>query len=170
MVDCAFKDLPEIFGDVHLEIKRVAESIRKLALLVPPDDLYKNVSSDRLYQMAMEEADESERREKLAFKKLQNVGRSGDPPSLADSNRRYIRFSFWREFTECCLNQIEYLRAELIKRVGPTAIDQEEMSSFKGPGGGITEMNPTITSVSAVHFYIPKFRQLAQKLKDKKSN
>ena len=146
------------------------EPIRNLALLTPPDNLYKDISNDRLYQMAMEEADEGESREQVAFKQLQDSGRADWLSGMADGNRRFLRFKFWSEFRECCLNQIVYLRAELIKRIGPTAIDQEEMRLFNGSNSLTNQKDPENTSISAVISYIPKFRRLAQKLKDKKEN
>lgn len=92
-------------------------------------------------------------------------------PSPITSNsatQRRTTILFLSEFRDCCLNQIEYLRAELTQRIGPTAIDQEEMLYFNGPIIGITEMDqePRM-SISAVLEYIPKFRELIQKLKRK---
>ena len=149
----AAKDVPKTAGNIHGEIIAIAEAIRKLALLTPPDNLYSQLSNERLYEMAIQEAGNSENRDNTAFKKLQV------DPDNRDAERAFF---FW-DFKQCCLNQIEFLRAVLIKRIGPYAIDQDEMLYFNGRDVGITNDNPE-ASISAVHNYIPKFRELAAKL------
>jgi hypothetical protein len=69
--------LPEMFGNIHHGIQQIAQSIRKLSLLTPPDSLYKDVSDERLYQMAIDEANSSDNRVQLAYKKL-----SDDPQNV----------------------------------------------------------------------------------------
>lgn len=148
--------LSEMFGNTHATIQEIATSIRKLALLTPPDDLYKNVSNERLYQMAMDVATNAEAKAKTAADKIY----------VPQANANAERYFFYSDFRECCLSQIEYLRAEIIRRVGPGAIDTEEMRDFNG-FGGITELEAYPSgSISAVLRYVPEFKKLAQHLKD----
>lgn len=142
------KDLSAIYGNVDWGIQNIADGIRKLAMLVPPDSLYAGLADGRLYQMAVDEANNSEKRARTALDRM-----SADPRN-ADAQR----FFFYSDFKGCCLNQIVYLRAELIRRIGPSAIDQDEMRAFDG----ITDMKPN-ASISSVLDYIPRFRQLAAK-------
>lgn len=62
---------------------------------------------------------------------------------------------------------MQYLRAELMKRLGPSANDTDEMRAFNGLDG-FTEMekNPS-SSISVVSEYSPYFRRLAIELKRK---
>jgi len=155
LLDSSLKDLPEMSGNTDAFITKIDQSIGKLSFLTPPDDLYKGISNERLYALSISEADTANEKVQTAFRKLG-----------ADSkNARATRFFFYSDFTRCCLNQIEYLRAELIKRIGPSAIDQEEMFSFNGPSG-LTEIDSE-SSISTVLDYLPKFRQIAEKLKGK---
>ncbi len=146
----------DIFGDVDAAIKLMANSIRKLALLVPPEGLYRDISDAQLAQIAIEEANKMDEMTGEAIEKLK---KSSSPDS--------IRFFFSTDFGDCCLNQVQYLRAELIKRLGPSAYDSREMILFNGPYG-FTDMgkNP-LNSIQDVISYSPYFRHLAIKLKRK---
>ncbi|MGH9434101.1 MAG: hypothetical protein ACRD3T_21440, partial [Terriglobia bacterium] len=155
-LEAVYKHLPEISGNVDTVIGSIAESIRKLAILTPPKDLYKDVSNVRLSQTALEEADNMEQRAMTASSEL-----SGPQPPAA------VREYFYDEFKECCLSQVVYLRAELMRRLGPAAQDPEEMRAFNGTGG-IAEIDKHPTDcLAAVLHYAPRFRELARKMRDK---
>lgn len=53
MLGSVSEHLPEMFGNTHSTIQEISKSIRRLALLVPPDNLYKEVSDDRLYELVI---------------------------------------------------------------------------------------------------------------------
>jgi hypothetical protein len=146
----------DIFGNVDAAIKEMADSIHKLVLLVPPQGLYKSVSDANLAQIVIEEADRMDEMTKDAMNKMQ-----------ASSSPDSVRLFFEADFRDCCLNQVEYLRAELMKRLGPSAYDTPEMSAFNGHDG-LTEMekNPS-GSIATVLEYVPHFRRLGIRLKRK---
>jgi hypothetical protein len=55
----------------------------------------------------------------------------------------------------------------MLERLGPVGIDNEEMSAFNGRGG-ITEVEQHLESeLSSVLWYMPRFRAMAAKLKEK---
>jgi hypothetical protein len=147
-----------IFGNIDKTIKEIADSIHKLALLVPPEGLYNDLSDPRLVQMAMDEANKMD---EMTHNAMQELSTNQTPDA--------VRFFFYSQFRDCCLNQVEYLRAELMKRLGPSAYDTDEMNAFNG-FNGLTEMekNPG-GSIATVLEYAPKFRRLVIRLKRKAS-
>ncbi len=160
MLNALAQESPEaIGGNPYAALRQVADDIRKMALLIPTDSLYKDTSNERLADMALEEADKIDQMTAKTKNELFNK-----PKELWNG----VRSFFYFDFKDCCLNQVEYLRAELIKRLGPAAHDTEEMRMFNGPRIGITEIeeNP-MSSFVAVSAYMPKFRILAEKLKAK---
>ena len=59
------------------------------------------------------------------------------------------------------------MRAELLRRLGPSAYDANEMESFTGSGGlAYMDMRPK-SAIEAVREYAPYFRMLAIELKRK---
>jgi len=154
-LDALYRDpAHNIFGNVDRAIREIADSIRRLVLLVPPEGMYKDVSDGQLTRIALDEANKMDKKTTHAMKELS-----------ADSTPDAVRFFFWSDFRSCCLNQVEYLRAELMKRLGPSAYDTAEMRAFNG-SGGLAEMekNPN-GSIAAVLDYSPYFRHLAIRLK-----
>ena len=152
----SYKYLPNIVGNVDVAIQRIAESIRKLALLCPPRGLYKDVSDGRLAEIAIEEAN---RMDAMTGKAMRELPLTRTPDA--------IRFFFFSEFQQCCLNQVEYLRAELLNRLGPSEFDSREMDAFNG-FNGLTEIDKTPRgSLATVLDYSPHFREIADKLKMK---
>jgi hypothetical protein len=159
-LDSMYTQLPQTVGNVDWAIRIVAESIRNLALLTPPENLYKDVSNDKLVEMSLDETD--------------TVGQmtSGTMSELSTERfgpfREGIRGTFFFKFADCCLTQIEYLRAELMERLGPAGHDIDEMRGFNG-SHGITAIrtDPPGEALATVLDYMPKFRSLAEKLKAK---
>jgi hypothetical protein len=155
-LDAIYTHLPGMAGNVDSLIQEIAATIRKLAVLVPPRDLYAGVSDQQLAATALDQVRSMEERTNEAMTELR-----------ASSIPNGVRSLFSFDFKECCLSQVEYLRAELLKRLGPSAYSSEEMQSFNGTMG-LTEIdtNPT-ASIGAVANYIPHFRRLAILLKHK---
>jgi hypothetical protein len=157
-LESVYRDLPSMVGNVDREIAEVAESIRKLAVLVPPRSLYADFKDDKLAAVALDEAQTMDEKTQKAMEELE--GHEGMPDA--------VRERFFDNFKECCLNQVEYLRAEMLKRLGPSAYDPDEMRSFNGLNFGLTEMDKHPTaSIATVLDYTPHFRRLAIKLKHK---
>jgi pimeloyl-ACP methyl ester carboxylesterase len=152
----SYTHLPTIFGNVDLAIQHIARSVRRLALLCPPAGLYSGMSDAQLAETAIQEADRIDGMTDKAMKEL----RSSRAPDG-------IRWSFFGDFQQCCLNQVEYLRSELLARLGPSAFDSREMDEFNGFNGlADIEMNQKF-SLATVIEYLPRFRALADKLKQK---
>jgi hypothetical protein len=148
-----------MFGNnADAAIRDISRNIHNLALLIPPAGLYKDVSDAQLAQMAIDEANKMDEMTDEAMKRLET---SPSPDSE--------RFFFGSDFRSCCLDQVEYLRSELMKRLGPYANDTDEMREFNGSFGfSFTEMekNPS-ASIRTVLVYSPLFRRLAIKMKRK---
>jgi hypothetical protein len=144
-----------IFGNSDAAIREMGESIRKLALLFPPEGLYNDTSDARLAEMAIEEVGTMDDKAQKAIDGMQAISQDGATQGTLD----FKRFLFWTDFRDCCLDQVEYLRADILKRLGPSACDSYEMRSFNGPGG-VTEMekNPS-GSIATVLDYVPHFRR-----------
>jgi hypothetical protein len=143
-------------NNVDAAISDISRIIHKLSLLIPPAGLYKDVSDAQLAQMAIDEANKMD--EKLDEEKQ----RLDTSPS-----RDAERFFFFTDFRSCCLDQVEYLRAEMMKRLGPSANDTDEMMDFSGVDG-LTEIEKNQSgSIGTVLTYSPRFRRLAIKMKRK---
>jgi hypothetical protein len=155
-LDSLYKNVETIIGNVDAAIGRIAESIRKLAALSPPEGMFKDESDASLADMAIEEANKVGAMTDAAMRRL-------EAQELPDE----VRFSFFSDFKQCCLNQVEYLRAEMLRRLGPSAYDSDEMRSFNG-FNGFTEMEKSPTaSIATALDYAPHFRRLAIRLKRK---
>lgn len=156
-LEVQYKCAGRIFGNVDTIIKRLADSIRNLAALVPPKDLYVGLTDEKLAVMALDEAGTVDDKVRIAMDNLEAHNETPDA----------WRFHFFYDFKECCLNQVEYLRAELLRRLGPSAYDSREMQAFNGVGG-LTEMDKQPTaSIATASEYAPYFRRLAVKMKRK---
>jgi hypothetical protein len=158
ILENVYQNLSATAGNVDAMIVEIAESVRKLAKLVPPRDLYVDMSDERLAAIAVDETHTIDEKTKTAMDELEA---HREPPDA-------VRFRFFYDFKECCLNQVEYLRAEILKRLGPSAYDPDEMRAFNGLNRGLTELERQPTgSISTVLNYAPHFRLLAFKLKRK---
>jgi hypothetical protein len=144
-----------IWGNSDAALREIADSIKTLALLIPPDNLYRNVDNAQLAETSIEEANKLDEMTKDTLKKLE----SSPVPDAA-------RFFFASEFRDCCLNQVQYLRAELIRRLGPPAYDSDEMRAFNDLAQVGEDPN---SAMAVVSFYLPYFRRLAIRLKRKVS-
>jgi hypothetical protein len=155
-LDNLYENIATIIGNVDAAISKIAESIRKLAALSPPEGMFKDESDTSLADIAIEEANKVDAMTEATMQRL-------EAQEIPDA----VRFSFFSDFKQCCLNQVEYLRAEMLRRLGPSAYDSHEMRSFNG-FNGLTEMekNPT-GSIATVLDYAPHFRRLAIRLKRK---
>jgi hypothetical protein len=162
-LDALYKDpAHNMFGNIDAAITRIAESIRTLALLAPPSGLYKDVSDAKLAQIAIEEANKMD---EMTSHAMGELSPRYPPPVPPDAEA--IRFFFMSTFRDCCLNQVQYLRSELMKRLGPSAYDTDEMRAFNGSNGFTEIENNPSASIATVLEYSPHFRRLAIKLKRK---
>jgi hypothetical protein len=157
MLESAYRNLPNTYGNVDAAIAMIADSIRKLSSISPPEGLYKDISDSQLAETALEEANKMEEKANKAMKELA----SQQPPSGA------VRFFFYSDFKQCCLNQVEYLRTEMLRRLGPSAYDTDEMRTFNGDGGLTGMERHPDGALSVVQRYAPYFRSLSIKLKRK---
>jgi len=133
----------------------IADKVRVLALLWPPEGFYTKTSDLDLANFALAEASKIDGMTSESMLKLRTTGNTAERDFFA-----------WH-FKECCLDQVEYLRAAMLERLGPVGIDNEEMSAFNGRGG-ITEVEQHLESeLSSVLWYMPRFRAMAAKLKEK---
>ena len=152
-LEAIYKCVGLFAGNVDNLIERLADAIRRLAELVPPQDLYSGLNDQELAATALSEADAMDARIEKAMKELPNA-------TTPDA----VRSFFSSDFGECCLNQVEYLRAEVLHRLGPSAYDEQEMDLFIR----LTEMkSQPLGSVALVGGYAPHFRRLAVKMKRK---
>lgn len=62
-----------MFGNIDADIRRISASVRRLALLVPPNGLYKDVSDAQLAQLAIEEANKMDEMTSEAMKNSKTV-------------------------------------------------------------------------------------------------
>lgn len=121
--------------------------------------MYKDTSSLQLAEMALEEANKIEDKANEAMMRL------GRP----DQSAHAVSFFFFIDFRDCCLSEVEYLRAALLGRLGLPAHDTDEIRLFSGPGGLVDlEKNPD-GAIPTVLQYAPHFRKLAIELKRKAS-
>jgi hypothetical protein len=146
-----YRDIPAIYGNVDLAISDLANGIRALALLCPPKGMYKDTSDAQLAEMAL---DEAQKIEAMTNETMQH---------LAKTNRR----SYNAEFRESCWNQVAYLRAEMLRRLGPSAFDYKEMDKFAGLQGIIKEDEGFQVELAAVLEYMHDFKAIAERLKTK---
>lgn len=152
-LEATYKCVGLFAGNVDAYIVQVADSIRKLAELAPPSNLYSDVKDEGLAAQALSEADEVDARVEAAMKELPNA-------EIPNAVREFFSY----DFEACCLNQIEYLRAEILHRLGPAAYDGQEIASFMR----LTEMkNESRSSIALASDYAPCFRRLAVKMKRK---
>jgi hypothetical protein len=155
-LESIYMHLPGMSGNVDREIGEVANSIRELAMLVPPSDLFRDVTDQQLVATALDEARVMDEKVAEAMREL---------PLSSTPNG--VRYHFSMDFSTCCLNQVEYLRAEMLKRLGSPAFDTDEMHAFNG-SLGLTEIGKEPTAaIGAVANYAPYLRRLAIKLKHK---
>ena len=155
-LDLAANDPTGMYGDTHTFIRNVGDAIRNLVLELPSEDLYHDVSDADLARMSFDEADKIEKMGNDAINKL---GTSESPDS--------IRFRFQSSFHECCLDQVKNLRGAMLRRLGPAAVDMEEMRTFQEFVATETFPGRPSASISVALWYMPQFRNLAKQLQEK---
>jgi hypothetical protein len=121
--------------------------------------MYKDTSSLQLAEMALEEANKIEKKAHEAMMRL------GGP----DQSAHAVSFFFLTDFKDCCLAEVEYLRAAILERLGQAAHDTDEIRAFSGPGGLVDVGNNPDGAIPTVQQYAPHFRKLAIELKRKSS-
>ncbi|HEX4001977.1 MAG TPA: carboxypeptidase-like regulatory domain-containing protein [Candidatus Acidoferrales bacterium] len=130
MLNDMYNSIPTTTGNIDAAIGDIAGSLRRLSLLIPPEGLYKDETDLEVAKIALEESNLMDKKANDAMRKIE----AQQGPALDAAHRLlYVRFYF--DFSNCCLNQVEYLRAELLRRLGPSAYDADEMESFVGPFG-----------------------------------
>jgi len=137
-------------------ILKIAKQIRTLALLCPPKDLYAQTSDSELANIALAEAAKIDTMTSETMRRLRTTGNTAEREFFA-----------WH-FKDCCLSQVEYLRAAMIERLGPVGIDDEEIKAFNDDREGITDVEQNLESeLSSVLLYMPRFKAMAETLKAK---
>lgn len=152
-LDSSYNSIPSTAGNVDSAVTRISEDFRTLASLTPPQGIFRDKSDAQLAQMAIDEANRMDSMTNQAMSDLQHA----DTPDA-------VRFFFGRDFISCCLHQIEYLRAEILRRLGPSAYDAEEMRAFNGFNGLTSMETEPHSSVGPVIGYSPHLRKLGLKL------
>jgi hypothetical protein len=154
-----YRYIPNMAGNVDVLIGDIAESIRELSSLSPPEGMFKDDSDAELARIALAEVNKIDAMVASAEKRM-----GGDAASARAAN-----FFFLADFRDCCLNQVEYLRAEMLKRLGPSAYDASEMQSFNGSMGLSRIEKYRDGAFMIVRDYAPHFRRLCIRLERKAS-
>jgi hypothetical protein len=120
------------------------------------EDVYKMCSDAQVGQWAI---DESEQVEKLVKRISASVGSSG-----------WRRRKFDQDFQECCSAQIKSLRAELLRRLGPTGSSPDESDAWTGLFINLKYANaPSEVDSGSAERYARYLRRLGLKLKQRET-
>jgi hypothetical protein len=118
-------------------------------------DAYKDLDDAQVGQWAMEEADKIENLIAAAGKSTKGL-----PPV-------FMQQTVTQEFNDCCAQDVQDLRTEILRRLGPPSKDPEEIAAWtmlfpqlKYPAFQQSKINPNILSD-----YAPYLRQLGLRLK-----
>ncbi len=155
MFDATYRDVGHMYGNTDWYIKKIADTIRKLALWVPSVGLYEEVSDAKLAEMAIEEAKrmESMSQESLNSRTKENY----------DSTMGF----FQTHFRNCCLDNVKNLRGVIVRRLGPEAFDEVEMRMFTDLMEVESFPGNQNASIAAVQNYAPKLQALGEGLLSK---
>jgi hypothetical protein len=140
-------------GDSDFFIREIADTIRKLAILVVPDDVYRNLSNAQLGDIAIKEADQLESMVSKTIDQMASSVPHGDNDTL--------RFWFYGDFRTCCLDDVKNIRGAIINRIGPQSMNHNEMDAFIRAMSEQTSTN----ELSDVDRYVPELRTLGETVK-----
>jgi hypothetical protein len=118
-------------------------------------DAYKDLTDEQVGQWAIEEGDKIDELASAAMQ-LPELGSSPDA----------ARWFFKNKFNDCCARDVEELRTEILRRLGPPGKDPDEISAWtmlfpqtKYPGA------PDMIDPGMVSHYAPYLRRLGLRLK-----
>jgi len=146
---------------VSKDQKREATKLKQLVKAANPasprlgtgPDAYKDLTDEQVGQWAIEEGDKVEGLAKAAMQPG-----SGSPDAE--------RWFFKTKFTDCCAQDVQELRTEILRRLGPPGKDLDEISAWtmlfpqtKYPGA------PDMIDPGMVSHYAPYLRRLGLRLK-----
>lgn len=146
---------------VSREQQREATKLKQLVKAANPasprlgtgPEAYRDLSDAQVAQWALEEAD-----------KIEELANAAMKPELGSANAE--RWFFRNKFGDCCAQDVQELRTEILRRLGPPAKDPDEISAWtalfpqvKYPGA------PDMINPGTVSYYAPYLRRLGLRLK-----
>jgi hypothetical protein len=146
---------------VSKEQKREATKLKQLVKAANPSsprlgtgpDAYKDLTDEQVGQWAIEEGD-----------KVEELASAAMQPGLGSPDA--ARWFFKNKFNDCCAQDVQELRTEIIRRLGPPGKDPDEISAWtmlypqtKYPGA------PDMIDPGMVSHYAPYLRRLGLRLK-----
>lgn len=153
-------------AEIAEEVAKKLPSVPRPRTLPPPPtrigtgpEAYKDVSDEQVGQWAIEEADKIE----------QLATRTMDWYSGVSAGA--MAWHFTNDFNDCCSQDVKELRAEILRRLGPSAKNPEEISAWtalfpetKYPAIKQFKQGQEISPMSA-KLYAPHLRRLGLRLK-----
>jgi len=120
-IDVATSDLRRGGGDTDRFIEQGAKMLRTLSSFLPPES-FSHYTDDHLLRATLDQSAKVNTLLTEGMKNLKSASEMGSPDAAS------ARFA--AKFRQCCFYQTAYLRSELIKRMGPSACDEEEIHSL----------------------------------------